>query len=61
MGLKPGDKVKMVNCYEARLEKNQDKVWTVRSEPWKLGHGEEVILLEGKSGGFATKFLQKVG
>ncbi len=57
--LKPGDKVIMVNCYEARLEKYKDKIWTVSSEPWDLC-GSEVVKLEGKSGGFATKFLERV-
>lgn len=55
--LKKGDKVKMINCYEA--EKYKDKIWTVRSEPW-IACGSEVILLDGKSGGFATEFLEKV-
>ncbi len=56
--IKPGDQVKIVNCAEATMEKYKDKVFTVRSEPWKLGHGEEVVLLEGMSGGFATKCLE---
>lgn len=34
--LKPGDQVVMVNCYEAKAEKNKDKIWTVSSEPWDL-------------------------
>lgn len=55
--LKQGDKVIMVNCLEA--EKYKGKVWEVRSEPWNLC-GTEVVLLRGKSGGFATDFLQKV-
>lgn len=55
--LKAGDKVTMVNCFEA--EKYKDKVWEVRSEPWDLC-GSEVVLLKGKSGGFATEFLRKV-
>lgn len=53
-----GDKVVMVNCAEA--EKYKDKVWTIGSNPWVLGCGEEVILLQGKSGGFSTKCLRKV-
>lgn len=53
-----GTKVVMVNCFEAR--KNPDKVWVTRSEPWKLGHGEEVVLLEGKSGGFSVDCLKVV-
>ena len=56
--LKAGDKVVMVNCSEA--EKYGNRVWTTRSEPWVLGCGEEVILLEGKSGGFSTNCLRKV-
>lgn len=54
--LKPGDKVVMANCLEA--EKYKGRVWEVRSEPWNLC-GSEVVLLKGKSGGFATEFLQK--
>ncbi len=56
-GLMPGDRVVMTGCYEA--EKYGDKVWTVRSEPWGLC-GSEVVLLEGKAGGFATEYLRKV-
>lgn len=56
--LKPGDYVMMVNCPEAT--KNKGKIWRVRSDPWKLGHGEEVVLLEGMAGGFATKYLLKM-
>ncbi len=58
-GLLPGDKVKMVNCCEARDQENADKVWVVRSEPWNLC-GSEAVLLEGKAGGFATKYLERV-
>ncbi len=50
-------KVVMVNCYEAR--KNPDKVW-VTSEPWKLEHGQEVVLLEGKTGGLSVDCLKIV-
>ena len=57
--LKPGDKVIMIVCAEACLKKNFNKIWTVRSEPWNVC-GEEVVLLEGKPGGFATKFLERV-
>lgn len=56
-GLKIGDLVKMVNCCEA--EKYTDKVWAVRSEPWEVC-GSEVVLLEGKSGGFDISCLQKI-
>ncbi len=57
--LKPGDTVIMVDCYEAREEQNKDKKWTVVSDPWNIC-GTEVVKLEGKAGGFATKFLKKV-
>lgn len=56
--MKTGIKIIMVNCYEA--EKYTDKVWTTRSDSWKLGIGTEVILLKGKSGGFAIDCLQEV-
>lgn len=55
--LKSGDKVVMVGCSEA--ERYKDKIWEVRSNPWNLC-GTEVVLLKGKSGGFATEFLKKV-
>jgi hypothetical protein len=58
-GLHKGDKVVMHTCSEASMEKYKDKVWTVASEPWDLC-GSEVVLLEGKSGGFATEYLRKV-
>lgn len=58
-GLKPGDKVIMHTCYEARKEKYKGKVWKVDSEPWELC-GSEVVRLEGYSGGFSTEFLTKV-
>ena len=57
--LQPGDRVVMINCAEAR--DYPEKEWIVRSEPWELGCGEEVVLLEGKGGGFATRCLRKVG
>jgi len=57
-GLKPGDRVVMHTCLEARSEKNKDKIWTVNSEPWDLC-GSEVVLLDGFRGGFATEYLKK--
>ena len=56
-GLKPGDKVKMVGCREARIFPN--KIWIVCSEPWDHC-GSEVVQLKGKCGGFATEFLEKI-
>jgi len=55
--MKTGTKVKMVNCAEAR--KYPDKIWTTRSEPWEMC-GTMVVLLEGKSGGFAVDCLEVV-
>lgn len=55
--LKPGDKVRMVNCYEA--EKYKDRIWEVRSEPWNCC-GSEVVLLKGKAGGFDVNCLKKI-
>jgi hypothetical protein len=55
--MKVGTKVKMINCLEA--ENYKDRVWVTRSEPWFLGK-EWVVLLEGKSGWFAVKFLKEV-
>jgi len=57
MNLNIGDKVVMVNCYEAL--KNPDKVWTVRSKPFDVC-GCECVMLEGKSGGFEVDCLELV-
>lgn len=56
--LTTGDKVKMVNCYEA--EKYKDKIWTVRSEEWTLASGVTLVKLEGKAGGFDVDCLELV-
>lgn len=52
-----GTKVIMVNCREA--EKYEGRVWVTRSKPF-MCCGKEVVLLEGKSGGFSTKCLKIV-
>lgn len=56
--MKIGDKVVMNNKYYVN-EKNKGKVWTVRSEPWECC-GTLVVLLEGKSGGYAVDGLDIV-
>lgn len=56
--MKIGTKVVMINCVEA--DENRDKVWITCSKPWTLGHGEEVVKLKGKAGGFATSCLRVV-
>ena len=40
-------------------EENRGKVWTVRSEPW-VCCGTLVVKLEGKVGGYAFDWLDKV-
>jgi len=57
--LQIGDEVVMVNCIEA--ESHEGRTWKVRSNPWELAHGAEVVLLEGFSGGFSTSCLRKAG
>lgn len=44
--LKPGQKVVV------RDDAGHEAVWEVRSSPWQLGHGEWVVGLRGKSGGY---------
>ena len=56
--MKIGDRVVMNNKYHVN-EKNKGKVWTVRSEPWECC-GTHVVLLEGKSGGYAVDGLDSV-
>lgn len=56
--LKPGDKVKMNDRYYVSKE-NRGRVWTVCSEPWNCC-GTMVVLLEGKSGGYAVDGLELV-
>ncbi len=56
--MKIGDKVVMNNKYYVN-EKNKGKVWTVRSEPWECC-GTLVVLLEGKSSGYAVDGLDIV-
>jgi hypothetical protein len=53
-----GTKVKMVNCLEA--EKYAEKIWVTESQPWQLGSGAWIVLLEGYSGGFSIKCLEAV-
>lgn len=57
--MKIGDKVIMNDKYYVSAE-NKGKVWTVRSEPWKCC-GQLVVLLEGKSSGYAVDGLDIVG
>ena len=55
--LHKGDKVVMHTCMEA---KHYDgKIWECSTDSWD-NYGVELVMLEGFSGGFWTKYLQKV-
>jgi hypothetical protein len=60
--IKKDDKVKIVRCAEAEMYGHI--VFTVVSDPWFLGHGEEVVRITSSEkdirGGFATRCLMKV-
>jgi hypothetical protein len=56
--MKIGSKVVMNDKYYVS-ENNRDKEFVVRSEPWVIG-GEECVLLEGFSGGYAVDGLTEV-
>lgn len=58
--LRKGDKVVMHTCIEAKS--HDGKVWTCRTDEQKLHekHNYTVVWLEGFSGCFAAKYLQKV-
>ena len=56
--LKIGDKVIMNDKYYVSAE-NKEKIWTVRSDPWEAS-GTTVVLLEGRTGGYAVDGLTLV-
>lgn len=56
--IKIGDRVVMNDKYFVSKE-NKEKIWTVRSNPWNCC-GTTVVLLEGKSGGYAIDGLNVV-
>lgn len=61
--LKKGDRVVMHTCIEARNPKNYGKVWTCKVDEYEQGEGvyhQSLIFLDGFSGSFMTKYLQKV-
>ena len=55
--LSKGDKVVMHTCTEARHY--DGKIWECTSDPWD-NYGTELVMLKDFSGGFCTKFLQRV-
>lgn len=60
--LKKGDAVVMHTCMEADNPDNFGKLWTCKTDEFKHhpNHNYTVIMLDGFSGSFATKYLQKV-
>lgn len=57
---KKGDKVKMVNCYEATFEEYKNKTWTCLTTSHKDRSGQDVVFLENFSGSFITKYLNLI-
>jgi hypothetical protein len=53
-----GTRVRMVDCYDAK--QNPNRIWVTRSKPWVIGGHTQVVLLQGKSGGFDTACLEVV-
>jgi hypothetical protein len=56
---KKGDKVVMYNCYEAKIEKYKDKIWTCQTDSFLSKGKEDVVFLENFSGYFACEYLKK--
>jgi hypothetical protein len=59
--LKKGDKVVMHTCGEA--SHYDGKVWTCRCDEYETGEGlykQKLVFLEGFTGAFAAKYLQRV-
>lgn len=59
--LKKYDKVVMHTCIEA--EQHNGEIWTCETNEYSKGEGvylENLVLLEGFSGAFSTRYLQKV-
>ncbi len=56
--LRPGDVVRMTDKYYEG-KKYAGKDWKVRSWPW-TACGEEVVLLEGRAGGYSVDGLELV-
>lgn len=57
--LKKGDKCVMHTCGESDLEKYHGKIWEVTCDEY-FQYGRALVFLEGFSGSFAAKYLQKV-
>jgi hypothetical protein len=57
--LKKGDNVVMHNCIEADDPENKNKIFTCQTSSFLDRGKEEVVFLEGYSGYFSTRFLNK--
>ncbi len=58
---KKGDKVKMINCGEAKFYEGQ--IWECRGDSFIVGEGvyrQELVFLVNFSGRFACQFLEKI-
>ena len=58
--LEKGDYVVMHTCGEASVARNYGKVWTCKSDQFTNYSGEEVVYLNGYTGYFSVKYLQKI-
>ncbi|TDQ22766.1 hypothetical protein [Tenacibaculum caenipelagi] len=58
--LKKGNKVVMHSCIEAKNPKYKGKLIECRTDSYLSKDGEEVVFLDGVSGYFSTRFLEKV-
>jgi hypothetical protein len=58
--LKKGEKVVMHSCIEAKIPEYNGKIWTCKTDSFTDKANLEVVFLEGFSGYFFCKFLQKV-
>jgi len=62
-GLKKGDLVIMHTCGEADSKKNKGRIWVCKTDEYETGEGkykQQLVFLEGFSGSFATKYLEKI-
>lgn len=53
-----GETVQMHTCIEADTHKG--KLWTCKTDSYKDRAGQDVVFLEGFSGCFSCKFLQRI-
>lgn len=62
-GLKKGDLVIMHTCGEADSEKYKGRIWVCKTDEYVTGekpYEQQLVFLEGFSGSFATKYLEKI-